>query len=153
VLGFKNVASLKGGIINYSKQMEDINKQDSSGSSTANIVARTRPNEEENVIKLGADEFNGTPTKYDLSSAHVTRHIPESLFMGTNYVFDARMSSSVTQEAMSTCETCGTPCGVFSNCGNTHCHVRYIQCRDCSAKYNGCCCMVSYSLSGLVFSS
>ena len=38
------------------------------------------------------------------------------------------------------CETCGGKCDVFKNCENYDCHVRFIQCEKCVARYKGCCC-------------
>lgn len=73
------------------------------------------------------------------SQVHLDRHVEASKFKGMNYVFDERMGSRVTKDILSTCETCGERFDVFTNCANTGCHIRFIQCKQCSDKYDGCC--------------
>ncbi|CAN0035127.1 unnamed protein product, partial [Discosporangium mesarthrocarpum] len=51
-----------------------------------------------------------------------------SKFKGVNYVFDNRMGERVTEDLLSTCFQCGTPCADHTNCGNPACHTRMIQC-------------------------
>ena len=73
------------------------------------------------------------------SSVHLERHVGGSKFKGMNYVFDERMGSRVTKDILSTCEICGTSYDIFTNCAFTGCHIRFIQCGECHAKYDGCC--------------
>ena len=42
----------------------------------------------------------------------------ESLFRGTNYVFDGRVGRAITDDAMGECVTCGEATGLATNCGN-----------------------------------
>jgi predicted sulfurtransferase len=120
VLGFTNVASLKGGIVNYARQLQEQHP--------SSQLAFPAISEADVVLKEDAVEVSDSSKnilKHDISSEHVTRHIPNSLFLGNNYVFDARMNAAITSEhpSSSCCETCGAPCATFSNCDNTRCHV------------------------------
>ncbi|CAM9358336.1 unnamed protein product, partial [Sphacelaria rigidula] len=63
----------------------------------------------------------------------------ESKFKGVNYVFDKRMGDKVTGDMLSKCHQCGTPCADHTNCANSCCHARFIQCASCAAEYNACC--------------
>ena len=111
-LGFTNIARLQGGIISYARDLENGKK----------AVA--------------------TSTTLDASTApFLERHVEQSKFKGTNYVFDERMGARITSDILSTCETCGSDSDLFTNCDNFNCHIRFIQCPRCKVKYNGCCCM------------
>eukprot|EP00752_Nemacystus_decipiens_P011426 g10147.t1 len=63
----------------------------------------------------------------------------ESKFKGVNYVFDKRMGDKVTGDMLSKCHQCGQPCADHTNCANSCCHARLIQCQSCAAKYEACC--------------
>jgi UPF0176 protein len=64
----------------------------------------------------------------------------ESKFKGKNFVFDQRMGERITNDILSECHQCGTPCDTHTNCANDACHLLFIQCENCSKQYNGCCC-------------
>ena len=40
---------------------------------------------------------------------------------------------------LATCHQCGNPADTHINCANTACHLLFIQCEVCAAKYNHCC--------------
>ncbi|CAJ1949761.1 unnamed protein product [Cylindrotheca closterium] len=63
----------------------------------------------------------------------------ESMFKGTNFVFDGRMGREITDDTLGTCATCGTKTNLVSNCHNENCHKRMIQCADCRTNYHGTC--------------
>jgi UPF0176 protein len=63
----------------------------------------------------------------------------ESHFTGKNFVFDGRMGESVDGEIISHCHQCGQPCDEHSNCANQDCHLLFLQCAECAAKYDHCC--------------
>ena len=63
----------------------------------------------------------------------------ESLFKGTNYVFDGRVGRAITDDALGTCITCGVKTNLVTNCRNTNCHKRMVQCATCQEKYLGTC--------------
>lgn len=63
----------------------------------------------------------------------------ESMFKGTNFVFDGRLGRPITEDALGTCITCGTETSLVSNCRNANCHKRIIQCEECRTSYQGTC--------------
>ncbi|WP_341836287.1 rhodanese-related sulfurtransferase [Chitinophaga pollutisoli] len=60
-------------------------------------------------------------------------------FRGKNFVFDDRLGERITEEIISQCHQCGEPCDDHINCANEGCHLLFIQCEKCAAKYNKCC--------------
>jgi len=62
-----------------------------------------------------------------------------SKFIGKNFVFDERMGERITGEVIARCHQCGTPCDTHVNCANDACHLLFIQCEACAAKYDQCC--------------
>ena len=73
----------------------------------------------------------------------------ESKFIGKNFVFDERLGERITEDIISECHQCGTPCDSHTNCNNDGCHLLFIQCPSCKAKYDGCCsedCTAEYHL-------
>ncbi|SHF33100.1 UPF0176 protein [Mariniphaga anaerophila] len=63
----------------------------------------------------------------------------DSKFIGKNFVFDDRLGESVNGQIISHCHQCGKPCDTHTNCANNSCHLLFIQCEECKAKYDGCC--------------
>lgn len=63
----------------------------------------------------------------------------QSNFIGKNFVFDDRLGERITEHVIATCHQCGKPCDAHSNCKNNGCHLLFIQCEECAAKYEGCC--------------
>ena len=61
-------------------------------------------------------------------------------FIGKNFVFDERLGERITADIISNCHQCGKPCDTHTNCNNDGCHLLFIQCDECKAKYHGCCC-------------
>lgn len=73
----------------------------------------------------------------------------ESKFYGKNFVFDERLGESVDGQVISHCHQCGKPADTHTNCVNNDCHLLFIQCAECAAKYEGCCseeCQTIYQL-------
>jgi len=60
-------------------------------------------------------------------------------FRGKNFVFDQRFSERISQEVISRCHQCGRSCDTHINCKNDGCHLLFIQCEQCTVKYNACC--------------
>src|SRR5579863_4940418 len=60
-------------------------------------------------------------------------------FRGKNFVFDDRLGERVSDEIISGCHQCGKPSDAHTNCKNDGCHLLFIQCEQCAAKYDGCC--------------
>ena len=63
----------------------------------------------------------------------------ENKFIGKNFVFDERLGERISDEIISTCHQCGKPCDTHTNCKNEACHLLFIQCKDCTEQFNGCC--------------
>ena len=61
-------------------------------------------------------------------------------FIGKNFVFDERLGERISDTVIAHCHQCGAPCDEHTNCANEHCHILFIQCPQCRAKYEGCCC-------------
>jgi UPF0176 protein len=62
-----------------------------------------------------------------------------SKFIGKNFVFDERLGERITDDIISQCHQCGSPCDDHVNCKNDDCHLLFIQCAACAEKYDGCC--------------
>jgi len=60
-------------------------------------------------------------------------------FHGKNFVFDQRLGERITDEIIAKCHQCGKPADTHVNCINDACHLLFIQCDACNAKYEGCC--------------
>mgnify|MGYP005672706599 FL=1 len=63
----------------------------------------------------------------------------ESLFIGKNFVFDDRLSERVTTDIIAKCHQCFKPSDNHKNCKNDTCHILFIQCDECSLKFEDCC--------------
>lgn len=63
----------------------------------------------------------------------------ENKFKGKNFVFDERLGERISNEIISKCHQCGTPCDTHVNCSNEACHILFIQCDACAEKYEACC--------------
>ena len=63
----------------------------------------------------------------------------DNKFLGKNFVFDDRLGERISENPISHCHQCGAPCDIHTNCRNEACHLLFIQCEACAAKYNGCC--------------
>lgn len=63
----------------------------------------------------------------------------KSKFIGKNFVFDNRLGERITDDIIAKCHQCGKPCDTHTNCKNDGCHLLFIQCQECSTKYEGCC--------------
>jgi len=71
----------------------------------------------------------------------LTKESPEEepMFKGTNYVFDGRLGRQITEDALGECISCGTKTHLVSNCRNTNCHKRMVQCINCRDSFVGTC--------------
>ena len=73
----------------------------------------------------------------------------QSKFIGKNFVFDDRLGERITEDVIAKCHQCGQPADTHTNCKNDGCHLLFIQCEACAAKYDGCCsqdCQTVYHL-------
>src|SRR5690606_5086925 len=60
-------------------------------------------------------------------------------FIGKNFVFYDRLGERITPDVIAVCHQCGKPADDHTNCANSGCHLLFIQCAECGAKYEGCC--------------
>ncbi|NNK80436.1 MAG: rhodanese-related sulfurtransferase [Flavobacteriales bacterium] len=60
-------------------------------------------------------------------------------FKGKNFVFDERRAERISDDIISVCHQCGTECDDHTNCENQACHLLFIQCKDCAAKFDNTC--------------
>ena len=63
----------------------------------------------------------------------------ENKFIGKNFVFDLRIGERISDDVISKCHQCGTPCDVHTNCNNVGCNLLFIQCESCKKETNNCC--------------
>lgn len=63
----------------------------------------------------------------------------ENKFIGKNFVFDERLAETISNDVISNCHQCGKPCDNHTNCSNEACHLLFIQCDSCKAKFENCC--------------
>ena len=91
------------------------------------------------LINLGFKDINqlsGGIIKY----AHdIKKNNVKSKFIGKNFVFDNRMSESITDDVIGSCHVCSKSSDRHINCYNEYCHILLIQCTKCSKNLNNCC--------------
>ena len=63
----------------------------------------------------------------------------ESKYIGKNFVFDYRMSETITEDIISNCHQCNGLSSRHTNCANQACHILFIQCEKCSEEVENCC--------------
>lgn len=63
----------------------------------------------------------------------------ENKFIGKNFVFDDRLGERISPDIIAKCHQCGAPADTHVNCVNSACHLLFIQCEACAAKYEHCC--------------
>ena len=90
-------------------------------------------------------KYKGFSNVYQLEGGIIeyTRQVKnkglENKFIGKNFVFDERLGERISEDIVAVCHQCGKPCDDHTNCKNDGCHLLFIQCEACAAKYNGCC--------------
>tara|TARA_B110000014_G_scaffold261671_1_gene253848 strand:+ start:1975 stop:2952 length:978 start_codon:yes stop_codon:yes gene_type:complete len=70
----------------------------------------------------------------DVKSKKIT-----SKFIGKNFVFDARLGESVTNDVLGKCYICKSPADNHGDCKNQICHILFLACSNCAVKFAGCC--------------
>ncbi len=75
----------------------------------------------------------------------------ENKFLGKNFVFDHRRSERISDDVISNCHQCGTPCDTHINCANEGCHLLFIQCEVCSEKMEYTCSKECHDIIKLPF--
>jgi UPF0176 protein len=49
------------------------------------------------------------------------------------------MAERISDEVIAKCHQCGNPFDIHTNCANLACHILFIQCDECKAKFDNCC--------------
>jgi UPF0176 protein len=62
-----------------------------------------------------------------------------SKFKGKNFVFDERGAEKITEDVLTQCDQCASPCDGYVNCNNEACNLLFIQCGSCTEQWSGCC--------------
>lgn len=75
----------------------------------------------------------------------------EPKFIGKNFVFDERLGERITEDIIAHCHQCGQPADTHTNCVNEACHLLFIQCDKCKAKYDNCCTPECQAVNALPF--
>jgi UPF0176 protein len=70
-------------------------------------------------------------------------------FKGKNFVFDNRLGERITADVLASCHQCGVAADTHTNCANEACHLLFIQCAECAAKYAGCCSVACFDTKQL----
>ncbi len=60
-------------------------------------------------------------------------------FRGKNYVFDARVSVSITDDILSVCDICSVKCDEYAHCSNASCNKQIVSCISCLNLLKNCC--------------
>jgi UPF0176 protein len=60
-------------------------------------------------------------------------------FRGKNFVFDERLGERISSDVIAKCHQCGKACDTHVNCANDACHILFLQCEECTIKYDNCC--------------
>src|SRR5690606_23979918 len=79
----------------------------------------------------------------------IKEHNLESRLTEKNFVFDDHLVVRITDDVIGNWYQCGKLCDTHTNCKNDGCHLLFIQCDSCAAKYHGCCsveCSTVYQL-------
>jgi UPF0176 protein len=63
----------------------------------------------------------------------------ENKFVGVNFVFDERLGERISDDVVAKCHQCGAACDTHKNCANDACHLLFIQCPTCAAKFADTC--------------
>ena len=63
----------------------------------------------------------------------------QSKFIGKNFVFDARLGESITDDILGKCYICKSPADKHTDCKNQICHILFLACEGCAKKFEGCC--------------
>lgn len=64
---------------------------------------------------------------------------PDGHFKGSYYVFDGRISIRASNDILTNCDLCQTPCDFYVNCMNGLCNKQFIACPTCVTAYAECC--------------
>jgi UPF0176 protein len=69
------------------------------------------------------------------------QEFPNTVWEGSCFVFDNRLTSSIGQEekSITNCVYCAVPCDLYKNCKNVVCNELIVICPECEKKRHSCC--------------
>jgi len=70
------------------------------------------------------------------------QQFPNTLWEGKCFVFDDRLTSSISQDknkTLNSCIHCKTPCDIYRNCKIKSCNKLIFICQDCKKDFHACC--------------
>ncbi|XP_026192139.1 uncharacterized protein LOC34618814 [Cyclospora cayetanensis] len=140
VLGIPRVTRLKGGILAYKNFVKNLRGEsltdigelaelDAGPSAPRHFAPAASPLSRDagfTIVGKQEEQTGGGP-----SATEGQASVPESLFVGSNYVFDHRMCQEVTADMLAQCDLCNGPTGRLSNCSNRSCGRRMAICASC----------------------
>ena len=62
-----------------------------------------------------------------------------TLYRGKNFVFDQRLSESITEDVLAGCHQCESAWDLHNNCRFEGCNRLFLQCPDCRSEFDACC--------------
>ncbi|KAL8424656.1 hypothetical protein Efla_006441 [Eimeria flavescens] len=151
VLGFPRVTRLKGGILAYKNFIRGLNSS-SSSALEGSLAGDPFPLAEATEGGLPASQQGPSPStgpqaRWGPSASDCAAG--ESLFVGSNYVFDHRMCQEVTPDLLARCGLCGGPTGRLLNCSSRQCGRRLALCLSCCL-LRGSYCSASCAARGVL---
>ncbi|CDJ42935.1 hypothetical protein, conserved [Eimeria tenella] len=154
ILGFPRVTRLKGGILAYKNFIESFKKRPNRGEGILLGAEEEGSYASENLTAANANECatdegglsgnetlqqRGVSDPSDAAVVGLHDPAPESLFVGSNYVFDHRMCQQITPDLLTHCTICSGPSGRLVNCSNRRCGRRVVLCSSCCSSIGVFC--------------
>ncbi|KAL8428804.1 hypothetical protein ACSSS7_006989 [Eimeria intestinalis] len=133
VLGFPRVTRLRGGILAYKNFIRGLARHEAEGAhpmgASQHLSSETQPAAESLQTEACAIVARESPAA--VAAAPAASGGEESLFIGSNYVFDHRMCQEVTRDLLASCSLCEGPTGRLVNCSRRQCGLRVALCASC----------------------
>jgi len=70
------------------------------------------------------------------------QQFPNTIWEGKCFVFDDRLTSSISQDknkTLNSCVHCKTPCDIYRNCKIKSCNKLIFICQNCKKDFHACC--------------
>ncbi|KAL8453786.1 hypothetical protein Emed_000727 [Eimeria media] len=142
VLGLPKVTRLKGGILAYKNFIRGLARPEPEGAplreAPQHVASEAQPAEDTNHPEAYAAAAPGNSAAAAAAPAAAGEG-EESLFIGSNYVFDHRMCQEVTRDLLASCSMCEGPTGRLVNCSYRQCGRRVALCATCCSTRGSYC--------------
>ncbi|KAL8448618.1 hypothetical protein Emag_003933 [Eimeria magna] len=142
VLGLPKVTRLRGGILAYKNFIRGLAKPKPKWAPPTEAPQNVAP-EAQPAVDATPREACAAAALEDPSTAAAAPAAAgegeESLFIGSNYVFDHRMCQEVTRDLLASCNLCGGPTGRLVNCSYRQCGLRVALCASCCSTRGSYC--------------